>query len=329
MTELRQAEYQRLSEEIQRDRDLQFTVFWQSLAVTALLLSVFAGTLSLIAWSRIPFVVLAPHIILIPACAIILNRARTANRKSGYVIVAFTSHNDNNTNSRMRNWEHDLSVFRSKENSQDNDTPPHRATTILHMLISATVMEILCLVAFIALMIFPDDTDSLTSSIGELMLAWIYLLFYSYMLSARTKAYFCTRYADSIQGYAKRWQVSLGVDKSILDHIIIWDAESWKTCLLDELRNHHFLSMILKPTPRKDGFIDVKKRPLKAFLIATLFSVILIDVIYNFIHAERIGSLHFGVVTLLAIISVVFMVYHYWERKKYTVENLFKNLRPD
>ena len=119
-----QEEYRRLATEIIKDRELQFRLFWQSITVTAVIFSFCATILDSELWLHYPIVILAPHLILIPTATIILNRARTVNRKSAYLMVVFDHYADSH------NWERDLSILRRMDNDEQPHRIPHRAATI-------------------------------------------------------------------------------------------------------------------------------------------------------------------------------------------------------
>ena len=321
MDELKKLEYEQISKEIMRDRDLQFKVFWQSVAGSAVILSIFAGTFSFNQWSTLPFLVIAPHLVLIPACAIILNRALTANRKSGYMVIAFRRLSGQRVKrTPFINWEHDLCVLR-QYGGDGGQYMPRRATTIVHMLLSVTVIEVMCFLVSLYFLVSPAQNISVTFELLTLIGGWVYLVFYIYMITRRVRIFFCTRYADSIQGYARHWQKALQVPEEVLAPIIKWDSEAWEDTLTEEIRSKkaysHFWSAFLK-LAGEAGRVEVKNRLAKPILMASVLWAIIIYSLYFLLHAER--APHYFLVTGITLILfiVCYMIHWSWEGRKYT-----------
>jgi hypothetical protein len=64
MTEFERLEHGRITAEVLKDRELQFSLFWQSITVTAVIFSFCAPVLKSAFWFDFPFVILAPHLII-------------------------------------------------------------------------------------------------------------------------------------------------------------------------------------------------------------------------------------------------------------------------
>ena len=207
------ADLDRLINEIQKDRDLQFRIFWQTLTITAILFSLALNMMESKLGINFPFIFLAPHLILLPSTAIILNRARTANRKSGYIIVTFGEI------AYFSNWEKDLSILRGKV--------PHRAATIRSMLITITIMELVCLLLFFTFMFTTAKNSPTTYAHLLPLFCCLYFIFYCLLISKRFRSFFCTRYKTSIQGFATIWADVKKLDIKKIENFPKWDADEW------------------------------------------------------------------------------------------------------
>ncbi len=230
------AEHARITEEILKDRELQFKLFWQSIAVTVAVFSLCVNLFHEEYWIRFPFMILAPHLILIPTATIILNRARTANRKSGYLLVAFSQYSDS------INWEKHLSVLRNHSGN-----PPHRAATIRSMLISITFLEIVALIIYLITLFVGTlrESPDLSFITWVLIIAGlVYMGFYGYFLVSRYQSYFCTKYATSIQGYATKWAQALHLHNKALRTGDEWSHENWLSALKQERERYWILSLL-------------------------------------------------------------------------------------
>ena len=293
MTEFQKLEYNRLTGEIQYDRNLQFKVFWHSLAATALLLSIYGSALSFTYLSQYPFVFLAPHLLLIPASAIILNRVKAANRKSGYVIVAYPS-SQINKGLIDRNWEYDLCVMRSKD-EHGKHISPARPVTLLHMLLTITIVEVACFAGFLVLIIYPNPDSPMIYSIVQLGLGSVYVVFiYSYVVKNRVQSFFFTRYNTSIQGFASRWQEILDVHIDPSTSFLQWTKERWHGSIKDELEGgkyRFFWRRYFNKTNLGTGIWTLEERNVHPHLMVFLIWYLLITIVYFLIHTGRILSL--------------------------------------
>ncbi len=267
MTEFEKLEYERLSSEIIKDRELQFRLFWQSITVTAVIFSFCASIFQPDFWAKFPFIILSPHLILIPTATIILNRAKTANRKSGYIMAAY------NKFAKQFNWERDLSMLRRIDKETGKSKPPHRAATIKNMLMAISSLEIICMLIFlIFLMLQPEHTrDNFWWSVA--FLGVVYSIFYTHVLAIRIRAFFCTRYMESIQGYATNWIEILKLDDSAMKDIGYWDEKHWKEILDHEL-NHGILKFVWKilwsQHTNKNKIWEFKESILRPTLVALI-----------------------------------------------------------
>lgn len=216
------AEHTRLVDEIQKDRELQFRIFWQALTITAVMFSISVNIMDSEIGLNFPFLLLAPHLILVPSTAIILNRARTANRKNGYILTVFDQVSD------FSNWEKDLSRLRGEI--------PHRPATLKSMLLTVTTFEIVCLLLFFAFLFALSKNT--TAFYGDILpfISCVYLIIYSLLISKRFRSYFCIRYETSIQGYATQWAKTLGLNVENDPNFPTWNVEIWKDTRNNELK---------------------------------------------------------------------------------------------
>lgn len=244
MSEFEKLEYGRLVAETLKDRELQFRLFWQSITVTAVIFSFCASIFKEADfWLTFPFVILAPHLILIPTSKIILNRTKTANRKSGYLLTAY------NRFAGAFNWERDLAGLRKQKIGGGGTTKenrhPYRPKTIGNMLVSITSLEIICILTFLTFLAAKpyDKVDDFWWI--EVILGLIYAIFYVHVIASRARDFFCIRYQESIQGYATRWIDFLKLDGKSLNEIGRWDAPAWKDVLREE-RNEGYMRFFWK-----------------------------------------------------------------------------------
>ena len=164
LPKFQELEYQRITEEIAADRALQFRMFYQALTFTAIILtfgaysirgvSEFIETCGGIAngikyISFAPYITLIPLIILIPSLDIIINRARTYNRKSAYLMLKFHKYDLDGS------WELSLARFRKT---------PHTSGYIRNMCLVIILLETVFLLFFFVasvLFIVPHLTSDL------------------------------------------------------------------------------------------------------------------------------------------------------------------------
>ncbi len=224
-----QEEYRRLATEIIKDRELQFRLFWQSITVTAVIFSFCATILDSELWLHYPIVILAPHLILIPTATIILNRARTVNRKSAYLMVVFDHYADSH------NWERDLSILRRMDNDEQPHRIPHRAATIRDMLTSLAMVELLCIFAYFFLLFTQPQRLRDNAWYVVLVFGVIYSALYTSLFAERARYFFQTKYEDSIQGYASMWSRVLEKKPDLFNKVEEWDARRWEKGVDEDL----------------------------------------------------------------------------------------------
>jgi len=294
LPDFEKAELSRLQEEIQRDRDLQFRVFWQAVTVTAVLFSLSVSVMKSDLVISFPFIFLVPHLILIPSTAIILNRARTGNRKNAYLLTRFDEF------ATIANWEKDLALLRNfnpdneetlPQKSNSATTRTHRAATLKSMILTITLLEIFSLLTFgsfaFTYIMFHNDLYSQLLPYG----CFIYTAIYFTLVAKRLRSYFCTKYETSIQGYANVWAKVLGIDKSKIDNFPQWEIENWKEIRNEELSSHSqksflkinwswFIWVFLFQTHKKNHSQRVPPSWLRPIIFSAWFMAVFVGLFY-------------------------------------------------
>lgn len=156
------AEYNRLAVEMNEDGKLQFTLFTFGVTTSTAILGILSGTvinsnLTNI-WGLPPgFFFLVPLMVLLPTSLVILNRARTRNRKAAYIVVYYDYKRlihdcgitDETALEDVRKlpflpWETALHIL-DRTNPQHN-RPGHLAPALKYMAYCYYTIEILCVV---------------------------------------------------------------------------------------------------------------------------------------------------------------------------------------
>lgn len=156
------AEYNRLAVEMNEDGKLQFTLFTfgvtTSTAILGLLSRIAIETNATGIWGLPPgFFFLVPLMVLLPTSLVILNRARTRNRKAAYIVVYYDYKRlvhdcgitDDTSLEQVRKlpfipWETALHIL-DRTNPQHN-RPGHLAPALKYMAYCYYTIEILCVI---------------------------------------------------------------------------------------------------------------------------------------------------------------------------------------
>jgi hypothetical protein len=208
------AEYNRLSTEMTEDAKTQFTLFTFSITASTAVLGFLtstalgAGSLGLLGLPPGAFF-LVPLIVLLPTSWMILNRARTRNRKVGYIIICFDYKRlraegitDRTPLDEVRRypflpWETALHILERTNLSADPPRQVHLARPLRYMTLSYFAIETLC----IALAVYTSLQASwFVFLILGLIVIGVLLLSY-----CRFKALMELKGRISIQGYVEQW----------------------------------------------------------------------------------------------------------------------------
>lgn len=205
------SEYTRLAEEMNEDAKLQFQLFTFAITATMAVLS-FLTSRPVDDQPPFPFGLppgtffLVPLILLLPTSLMILNRARTRNRKAAYVIMFLdykrlvsegVEENQSLDDIRKRPflpWETALQVLERTNRARKRRV--HLGPVIRYMIISCIVIEIFCIVlAYFAL------RQSQQSMLPLVIVVFVVMLIYFYRISLLIHL----RGRDSVQGYVAGW----------------------------------------------------------------------------------------------------------------------------
>lgn len=263
---------------MKEDRALQFRLFWQALGATAIVLSLF---FSLFrdggSWSEVSFFLLIPHIFLIPASLIILNRAKSLNRKSAYLIYV--------SDRREHSWERDLASYRRV---------PDRPKTMFLILFTLVVVEVLCMFIFVGAIVVPKEPAFV--NIDEILfgLYVLYAMFHGYMIAKRVAAYYCMRYSRSIQHMVERWRERVG--RRINPLRFEWDAVRWTSVLAKEARGKKWglvLASLVELETDESGSVIRKVRiaKIKSMAMAVFFYGTYFCILYAIIQESNMREL--------------------------------------
>lgn len=228
------AEYNRLAVEMNEDGKLQFTLFTfgvtTSTAILGLLSRTAIGTNAINIWGLPPgFFFLVPLMVLLPTSLVILNRARTRNRKAAYIVVYYDYkrliHDCGITNNtpleEVRRlpfipWETALHIL-DRTNPQHN-RPGHLAPALKYMAYCYYTIEILCVILAIY-----------TSLSAPLILQGILLMFAitSLLVVYRDRRNTLRMLSKelSIQGFVKAWLVISGRKGDLPRYLKEWIEE--------------------------------------------------------------------------------------------------------
>jgi len=229
------AEYNRLATEMNEDSKTQFTLFTFSITASTAILGFLTSTAvasNAILLPGLPHgsFFLVPLIVLLPTSMLILNRARTRNRKAAYIIVNFDYKRlcaegiTNQTSleevrrSTFLPWETALHIL-DRTNPKVNRYV-HLAPSLKYMAICYFVVEILCA----ALALYMTRQDSLYTLIGlGMAIAFVVIPVYRY----RIKALVELKGSISIQGYVEQWlKLKYGtVDNAPMKYLSQWIQE--------------------------------------------------------------------------------------------------------
>jgi len=210
-----EAEYDRLAEEMNDDAKLQFTLFTFGITASTAVLGLLAISLegqNTTFFSVFPkgIVFLLPLIVLFPTSLMILNRARTRNRKTSYIIVNFdykrlcSEGMANKSLDEIRRyqfipWETALHIL-DRTYSKKSTSLVHLPPAIKYMAGCYLVIESFCIaLAFIASL----EANPIALWAMSLLLLILVVIVYS----IRIKALRDLRGEISIQGYVERWLV--------------------------------------------------------------------------------------------------------------------------
>lgn len=211
------AEYNRLAIEMNEDAKLQFTFFTFAITTTTAVLSILATKTSvpdLRSLSGLPpgLFFLTPLIILVPTSLLILNRARTRNRKAAYIIVSFEYKRlaaegvtEQTSLGDVRQlpfipWETALHIL--DRTNKNEDRRVHLAPAFKYMAYSYGSIEILCILlavksSWIELFQVPLYVQTILGIIAV-------LLIFSYVYRWRT-LWTDLKSSISVQGYVEQW----------------------------------------------------------------------------------------------------------------------------
>lgn len=213
------ADCTRLANEMQEDARWQIQLFTFAVTATAIILGIISkvdsGT-----GNGIPagLVFLSPLIVLAPTSLMILNRARTRNRKAGFMFAVLDCKrlmisgvelgDDLDVVKRRRDlpWETALHVIERLK--------PHLAPALLYMTVSSVFMELLC----VGLTFWVERNAGRIVLMAVAVVAVVDVL----LVSFRWRALFRLKHDKSIQGYAKAWlksQDQLEIPKYLKDWV--------------------------------------------------------------------------------------------------------------
>lgn len=208
------AEYNRLSTEMADDAKMQFTLFTFSITTSTAVLGFLIGTalgansLGLFGLPPGAFF-LVPLIVLLPTSWMILNRARTRNRKVAYIIICFDYKRlcaEGITNrtplDEVRRypflpWETALHILDRTNLNADPPRQVHLARPLRYMTLSYFAIETFC----IALAIYTSlqTSWSVLLTLGLIVIGVLLLSYYRFKALMELKA------RISIQGYVEQW----------------------------------------------------------------------------------------------------------------------------
>ena len=194
-------EYQRISKEIQSDRETQFRIFTQTLlGIGAIFLVIFM--ISPIPFDELSLLLFLPIWVLSHvSLTIIYNRGRSHNRKSAYLLVAYTKY------SATSSWERDMLVLRWRTEGV------HRPETFRQMSIVLWMIQIAVFI-FIILNTYINGF-----SIGYSLIGIVFAPIFTWAIMIQIRNFFCLKYRDSIQGFAEYWSAVLNLQD--------WRYYSW------------------------------------------------------------------------------------------------------
>jgi len=239
------AEYNRLAVEMNEDIRFQFTLFTFGVTTTAAVLSLIVSAAirnTANTQSVLPYGIyfLVPFVVLLPTSMMILNRARTRNRKASYIMVTLEYKrlraegiNDKTSLDDVKKypylpWETALHII--ERTNLERGSRVHLAPALLYMFISYFAIEMLC----IALAVLTSIHSS------QPVLYWlsgfffiVLILVYVFRISALRRL----TSTNSIQGYVENWlKYKYGdIDKSPR-YLKEWINKHYKNKPLGKLR---------------------------------------------------------------------------------------------
>lgn len=207
------AENNRLSSEMTDDTKLQFSLFTFGITTSTVVIGILAsvaGTDKTLIFSNIPFgaFFLSPLIVLIPTSLVILNKARTRNRKAAYIIVNFDykrllseGFTSSASLTEIRTypflpWETALHIL--QRTNPDKGKYVHLAPALKYMAVCYLVIEILCIFLGIYTSWQANPDLIIWIAIGGIL---IYLL----ITWHRATNLLQLKGKFSIQGYVEQW----------------------------------------------------------------------------------------------------------------------------
>lgn len=240
------AEYNRLALEMNEDAKLQFTLFTFSItaatAVLGFLTRSMEGTNSTLS-SGLPsgYLFLVPLVVLLPTSLMILNRARTRNRKAAYIVVSFDYKRlrsegvtDQTPLDEVRQypylpWETALHIL-DRTNWEANRRV-HLAPALKYMFISYFAIEIICIA--LAVYISRQAIWYMLVIMGLIVVSSIIPVYWF-----RIKVLIRLTRDISIQGFVKQWLI-LKPDKigGAPQYLQIWIEEFEKTDQMKAFRS--------------------------------------------------------------------------------------------
>lgn len=209
------AEYNRLATEMNEDLRFQFTLFTFGITTTTAVLGLIATTIIRAddpSLSGFPFGIffLVPLVVLLPTSLMILNRARTRNRKACYVMVVLEYKRlraggitDQTSLEEVKNlpflpWETALHII--ERSNSDRSARVHLAPAIRYMFSSYFTIEILCIVLAFYTLIRVTQMFPVWLAV---ILAIVVIPVYFFRIIALLKL----TSGDSVQGYAEKWLI--------------------------------------------------------------------------------------------------------------------------
>ena len=199
------AEFQRLVREMQSDATWQLQLFTFALTATAIILGVLAPNPTATGQLPAGMFFLTPLLILIPSSLIVLNRARTRNRKSSYIIcyldakrlrAAGVSNETSLDEVRRRSdvpWETALHILGRRGK-------PHLPPALRYMGYSYAMVELLCIgcALYVSITQRSLSAQRVVLVVGFLWISavvyrWVNLWKFKYRLSIQ---YFATQWFE-------------------------------------------------------------------------------------------------------------------------------------
>ena len=226
MESFEKIEYERINKEIQSDRETQFRIFLQTLMVIgAIFVAIFK--IEPVPKGELLIAMFLPIWILSHASlTMIYSRARSHNRKSAYLLVAYTEYGTTSS------WEKDMWVLRW------NTRGVHRPDTFKQISI------VLCMIQFAVFLFILVNTYINGVKIAYMLIGCFFSFIFIWALMSQTNNFFCLKYRDSIEGFAEYWTMVLNKNE--------WKRCSW---LLDQYNSYPWVETP-KPWLEKEWLVE-------------------------------------------------------------------------